>query len=127
MGHNLPCRRSWIATFASITALSLLLPAAGPPATPPVIPKILSLKVTPAAIHAGDEVTVSWTTRGADSVMVEWRPVANASAPSDGRDGLPPSGSFSVRLTESSLFVLSCRNPAGLCSRSITARVKVRQ
>lgn len=89
------------------------------------LPRILSLKVTPAKIHPGDEVTVTWTTRDTESVAIEWRSVTNPGAVSDTRSGLPPAGSFRVRLVDSAVFVLSCQNAAGLCSRSVTATVKV--
>ena len=90
----------------------------------PDLPKLVSLKVYPAVIRPGDEVTVSWVMRGIVSAELSWQPTNTLDGHPQTRVVMEPKGSMKVRLFESTIFTLTCHYPAAYCPHSLTATVK---
>lgn len=80
-----------------------------PPAPlPTVAPRIDSFQASSTAVARGGEVTLSWSTSGADVVDLE--PLAQ---------GLPPDGERRVRVQDSSFYTLSARNAIGTTTQNL--------
>lgn len=73
-----------------------------------VYPEIVSFTASAEVVRAGEPVTLTWVTRGADSVVLESGP---ENAPRDRIQrlaGLPPMGSLKMQPTETTVYELSC-------------------
>ena len=79
------------------------------PADP--IPPIDSFSATPTSITAGESSILSWTTTGAQSVVINAGP------------NLPLDGSMSVSPATTTLFILTAIGPAGASSANVTVTV----
>lgn len=88
-------------------------------------PQLVSLKVRPGMIRSGDEVTVSWVMRGIASAQLSWQPTNAVDGHPQSRIVTEPNGSLKVRLFESTIFTLTCRDPAPYCSQSLAVKVEV--
>jgi hypothetical protein len=88
-------------------------------------PQLVSLKVHPAAIRPGDEVTVTWVMRGIVAADLSWQPTHALDGQLESRIVMEPRGSMKVRLFESTVFTLACRYPASYCSQTLSATVEV--
>ena len=74
-------------------------------------PPIDSFSATPTSITAGGTATLSWTTTGADSVVINAGP------------SLPLDGSMSVSPTTTTLYILTAIGPGGASSANVTITV----
>jgi hypothetical protein len=74
-------------------------------------PPIDSFFATPTSITAGESATLSWTTTGADSVVINAGPE------------LPLDGSISVSPTATTLYILTATGPAGAAQALVTITV----
>ena len=74
-------------------------------------PPIDSFSATPTSITAGESAILSWTTTGADSVVI------------NGGSSLPLDGSLSVSPTTTTLYILTAIGPAGASSANVTITV----
>ena len=74
-------------------------------------PPIDSFSATSTSITAGESTTLSWTTTGADSVVINAGP------------NLPLDGSTSVSPTTTTLYILTAIGPAGASSANVTITV----
>ena len=90
----------------SDTVVITVLPA-GP--TPPID----SFSGTPTSITLGNSSTLSWTTTGADTVVI------------NGGPNLPLDGSISVSPTTTTLYILTAIGPGGASSANVTITVTV--
>src|SRR5579872_6664723 len=73
-----------------------------------VVPEIVSFTATPHVINPGDTVTVSWETRGVDSVTMEWGPEYHPRGGMQMRMGLPPLGTMTDQPGMDTVYVLEC-------------------
>src|ERR1700730_8914381 len=92
-------------------------------------PQIVSFTATPKTVSAGDAVTLNWIVRGNNLVTLE-----------EARDGgigsdagrlqeiarFRGSGSLEVRLRETMVYVLTCREASGSACMSLSVRVTAR-
>ena len=74
-------------------------------------PPIDNFSGTPTSITAGESTTLSWTTTGADSVVINAGP------------NLPLDGSLSVSPTTTTLYILTAVGPGGASSANVTITV----
>lgn len=72
-----------------------------------ISPEIVSFTADPDAIQAGDSATLTWVTRGADQVTLEWSP-ENATECLHHLMALPARGSLKVHPRETTEYKLSC-------------------
>jgi peptidoglycan-associated lipoprotein len=82
-----------------------------PPPAPAAAPTV-TLNASPASIHAGDQVTLSWSSTNATDLDVE---------PGVGK--VSPQGSTPVNPTQSTTFTITASGPGG--SATASARVEV--
>jgi len=78
----------------------------------PQAPVIGAFSASPLVIAAGGVSTLSWNVSGASSITI-----------SPGVGSVPPSGTFGVRPTASTAYVLTASNPAGVRTASVTVTV----
>lgn len=72
-----------------------------------IYPEITPFTATPAIIQAGESATLSWASRGADSVILESIPEDRPEAAEEIR-GLPPAGSITVRPRRNTQYLMRC-------------------
>ncbi len=84
--------------------------------------EILSFTATPTHVVPGGTVTLEWTTRGVETVALDWMPKGEHS---QHRAGLPPSGTLAVQPKVTTRYVLNCEADSGnsCASQSVTVRV----
>ncbi len=73
-----------------------------------IYPEIVQFTASAEAVRAGEPVTLTWATRGADSVVLE---SGAENAPRDRVQritGLPPMGSLKMQPTETTVYELTC-------------------
>jgi hypothetical protein len=73
-----------------------------------IYPEIISFTASAETVHAGEAVTLSWVTRGVESVVIESGP---ENAPRDRvqrLEGLSPTGTLKVQPTETTVYELTC-------------------
>ena len=106
--------------LAAVVALGIVRDFRG------VRPEISSFTATPRTVHAGEAVTMAWTTRGIESVAMSWGPELNPRDRLERQSGLPPMGTMTMRPMESTIYVLECESKGGeVCiSGSVTVRVR---
>jgi hypothetical protein len=101
--------------FVSLVLL-LGCPRPDPAPVAPVAPQIEAFTAMPTAVLAGESVTLSWGTRGADSVTVSELSLGEAGA-LEGSSGslvvVPPAGG--------GVYVLTATNAAGLRARAVVS------
>ena len=89
-------------------------------------PEIVTFKATPAVVHAGEPVTLSWEARGTTSISIEWGPENPSRAGMELRPGLPNSGRMVVTPTADTVYELRCYTVAGPMCLPVSETVKVR-
>jgi len=87
---------------------------------------IVSFTATPKVIALGESSTLAWTTRGVDSVTMEWGPAANSRNEMERRTGLPPVGTLTVQPTEDTVYVIECEGGSGQTCTQASATVRVK-
>lgn len=89
-------------------------------------PEIVSFKATPAVVHPGESVTLSWQTRGTSSVSLEWGTEKPSRDAMELRAGLPSSGTMTVTPMTDTVYELRCYTVAGPMCLPTSASVKTR-
>ena len=82
------------------------------PPVPKVYPKINSFTVSPSTVNYNDPITFAWTTSDAKDCII---------APIIG--SVPTSGTITIRVTESTTFVLTAENNDGAVTASVNVTV----
>jgi hypothetical protein len=72
-----------------------------------IYPEIAPFTAAPAVIRAGDSATLSWASRGADSLILVSIPEDRPEAAEEIR-GLPPAGSITVHPLASTTYLMRC-------------------
>ena len=92
-----------------------------------IYPEVAPFVATPEVIRAGDSATLSWTTRGVVSVVLESIPESQSEGAEELR-GLPPTGSITVHPRETTAYFLRCETVfSGRACAGTAARVEVKQ
>jgi len=89
-------------------------------------PEIVKFEVNPRVINRGQSVTLSWQTRGAGTVAIEWAPQNQPRGKMVRRAGLPASGTLVVQPPEDTVYVLECEADEGRTCMTMSATVRVR-
>ena len=89
-------------------------------------PEVVTFTATPAAVHAGEPVTLKWNTRGTSSIALEWGPPQPAPQGFELHAGLPSSGTMTVTPTTDTVYELRCYTVSGPMCLPISETVHVR-
>ena len=86
-----------------------------------IYPEIAPFTAAPAGIRAGDTATLSWASRGAESLILVSIPEGRPGASEEVR-GLPPAGSITVRPLATTRYLMRCVTVSSgrLCNGSET-------
>lgn len=73
-----------------------------------IYPEILTFTASPEAIRAGEPVTLTWATRGANTVTLKWGPENAPRERVQKLAELAPVGSLKVQPTKTTAYELIC-------------------
>src|SRR5579871_4314855 len=88
-------------------------------------PEVVTFTATPAAVHAGEPVTLKWETRGTQSISLEWGPAEPTPEGLELHAGLPSTGTMTVKPGADTVYELRCYTVAGPMCLPISQTVKV--
>lgn len=89
-------------------------------------PEIVTFSATPAVVHPGTLVTLRWESRGTSSVSLTWGPENASRDAKQLREGLPSSGTMTVKPMADTVYELRCDTVAGPMCLPISTVVRMR-
>jgi hypothetical protein len=76
-------------------------------------PEVVTFTATPAAVRAGEPVTLKWETRGTQSISLEWGPQQPSREGLELHPNLPASGTMTMTPAVDTVYELRCYTVAG--------------
>jgi hypothetical protein len=114
----------WLLFLFFVLAMTMgVVGKTGPQGGLGISPEIASFTATPRIVVPGENVTLTWKTRGAVSVTIEWGPEDHPRGTLQQRTGLPGSGTLVMQPRENTVYVLSCETATGVMCMSASTTV----
>ena len=115
--------------FGLLLAVSTVLGVVSPKRDKPglgIYPEVAPLTAAPELISLGETATLTWASRGAESVILESIPEGRPEARGEVR-GLPPAGAITVHPNETTVYRMRCETAfSGRKCAGIETRIAVK-